>query len=54
MNACPKCLRRAEDSAMLLEDTDCPVKSGTTVVRILGIHDKFTFTCSFLLVILSI
>ena len=39
---------------MLLEDTDCSVEPGTTVFRILGLHDKFTFTCSFLLVILSI
>ena len=39
---------------MLLEDTDCSVEPGTTVFRILGIHDKFTFICSFLLVILSI
>jgi len=54
MNACPKCLRCAKDSAMLLEDIDCSVEPGTTVSRILGLHDKFTFTCSFLLVILSI
>jgi len=54
MNACPKCLRRSKDSAMLLEDTDCSIEPGTTVFHILGLHDKFTFTCSFLLVILSI
>ena len=39
---------------MLLEDTDCYVEPGTMVFRILGFHDKITFTCSFLLVILSI
>jgi hypothetical protein len=54
MNACPKCLCRAKDSAMLLEDTDGSVEPGTTVYRILGLHDKFTFICSILLVILSI
>ena len=39
---------------MLLEDTDRSVEPGATVFRILGFHDKITFTCSFLLVILSI
>jgi hypothetical protein len=53
MNACSKCLGRAEDSVMLLEDTDGSVEPGTTVFRILGLHDKFAFIYSILLVILS-
>ena len=39
---------------MLLEDGDCPVKPSTLVIRTSRLHDRITYTCSFLSVMLSI
>jgi hypothetical protein len=43
-----KSLRRMEYSAVLLEDGNRPVEPGTMAIRILGPHDRITFTYSFL------
>jgi len=49
-----KRLSRSEDSAVVLEVGNRPVETGTMAIRIFGHNDKTTFTCLFVLVILSI
>jgi hypothetical protein len=49
-----KSLSRAEDSAVVLEDGNSPVETGTIFIRISGNHDAITFTCLFMVVTLSI
>ena len=48
-----KSLSRAEDSAVVLEDGNSPVETGTIFIRIFGHHDAITFTCLFMVVTLS-
>jgi hypothetical protein len=54
MDARTKCLRRAEDSTVFLENFDRSVKPGSVVIYISRPLDKITYTCLFVLVILSI
>ena len=49
-----KSLSRAEDSAVVLEDGNSPVETGTIFIRIFGHHDAITFTCLFMVATLSI
>jgi hypothetical protein len=39
---------------VVLEVGNRPVETGTMAIRIFGHYDRFTFTCLFMLVILSL